>query len=56
LTHDVVSYVENFDCLKILTLERQGHAHTAADAKCGQAFLGIAALHFMQQGDQNTAA
>jgi hypothetical protein len=41
---------------KSSALKGQRHAHAATDAQSGQAFFGIAALHFVQQGHQNTAA
>ncbi len=37
-------------------LERQGYALAATDAQGGQAFLGVALDHFMQQGHQHAAA
>ena len=36
--------------------EGQGYALAAADAQGGQAFLGVALDHFMQQGHQYAAA
>src|SRR2546429_6988998 len=34
-------------------LHRHGHAHAAADAQAGQALLGAAALHLVQQGHRS---
>ena len=39
-----------------LTFDRQRHTHATANAQRSQAFLGIATLHFVQQGDQDAAA
>ncbi len=39
-----------------VALEGQSHALAATDAQGGEAFLGIALDHFMQQGHQHSAA
>src|SRR3546814_2609744 len=39
-----------------VALDAHGDAHAAADAQGGEAFLGVAALHFIQQGHQHAGA
>mgnify|MGYP007082310596 CR=1 FL=1 len=36
-------------------LDRQRHAHAAADAQRSNALLGVASLHFVQQGHKDAA-
>src|SRR5258708_37801551 len=36
--------------------ERQSHAHSARDAQSGQATLGVALAHFVQEGGSDSCA
>src|ERR1700744_6521287 len=42
--------------LPLVAREAHGDAHAAADAERGEALLGIALLHFVQQRDQHARA
>lgn len=39
----------------LLALQTHRDSHAATDAECGKALLGIAALHLMQQRDENAS-
>ena len=40
----------------LAALDSQRHALTTTNAQCRQTLVGIPALHFVQQADQNPAA
>src|SRR5579864_5659882 len=44
------------NCRSVLPLNRQRNAHATADAERGEALLGVAAQHFVQQGDEDAGA
>jgi hypothetical protein len=46
----------SFSLEKCLTFDGKRDAHTTTNTQRSHTFLGITALHFVQQGDQDTAA
>src|SRR4051812_2105066 len=42
--------------LQLIPRNTERDAHAAADAQSGEAFLGVAALHLVQQGGQDARA